>query len=197
MNLHYQQHGNDSNNYTFDLPDEHDIYEVGFRIGALNNDGTVTYTHTDETTQVNILEGQDNSNVQTMFEDVIYNIYDTLETFIDSFTITINDWSLLDDISFKYVTTTTTTTTPPNRRRIKFSTTIYIHHSSSRIGKEKKSTGNRLLGIRFRKKRKRKLMRLSRNKWNGHRIYSTRCTRWNSRSQINKDQEIKIYTAVI
>ena len=116
MNLHYQQHGNDSNNYTFDLPDEHDIYEVGFRIGALNNDGTVTYTHTDETTQVNILERQDNSNVQTMFEDVIYNIYDTLETFIDSFTITINDWSLLDDISFKYVTTTTTTTTTTTKK---------------------------------------------------------------------------------
>ena len=116
MNLHYFQHGNDSNDYTFDLPDEHDIYEVGFRIGALNNDGTVTYVHTDETTQENILEGQDNTDIQNMFEDVVYNIYDTLETFIDSFTITINDWSLLDDISFKYVTTTTTTTT----------TTIYI-----------------------------------------------------------------------
>jgi hypothetical protein len=111
MNLHYQRHGDDSEDYTFDLPDDHDIYEVGFRIGALNNDGTVTYTHTDETTQVNVLEGQDNSNIQTMFEDVVYNIYDSLETFIDSFTITINDWSLLDDISFKYVTTTTTTTT--------------------------------------------------------------------------------------
>ena len=118
MNLHYFQHGNDSNDYTFDLPDEHEIYEVGFRIGALNNDGTVTYTHTDETTQENILEGQDNTDIQNMFEDVVYNIYDTLETFIDSFTITINDWSLLDDISFKYVTTTTTTSTT--------TTTIYI-----------------------------------------------------------------------
>ena len=64
MNLHYFQHGNDSNDYTFTLPEtttvdeeelEIDIYEVGFRIGALNNDGTVTYTHTDETTQVNVL----------------------------------------------------------------------------------------------------------------------------------------------
>ena len=126
MNLHYQQHGNDSNDYTFTLPEtttvdeeelEIEIYEVGFRIGALNNDGTVEYTHTDETTQTNVLEGQDNSNVQTMFEDVVYNIYDTLDTFIQSFTITINDWSLLDDISFKYImpttTTTTTTTLPP------------------------------------------------------------------------------------
>ena len=122
MNLHYQQHGSDSNDYTFTLPEtttvdeeelEIDIYEVGFRIGALNNDGTVTYTHTDETTQVNVLEGQSNSNVQTMFEDVVYNIYDTLETFIESFTITINDWSLLDDISFKYIQPTTTTTTLP------------------------------------------------------------------------------------
>ena len=127
MNLHYQQHGNDSNDYTFTLPEtttvdeeelEIEIYEVGFRIGALNNDGTVEYTHTDETTQTNVLEGQDNSNVQTMFEDVVYNIYDTLDTFIESFTITINDWSLLDDISFKYImptttTTTTTTTLPP------------------------------------------------------------------------------------
>ena len=58
MNLHYRQHGNDSNDYTFTLPDtttvdeevlDIDIYEVGFTIGALNNDGTVTYTHTDET----------------------------------------------------------------------------------------------------------------------------------------------------
>ena len=53
MNLHYFQHGNDSNDYTFTLPEtttveeeelDIDIYEVGFRIGALNNDGTVTYT---------------------------------------------------------------------------------------------------------------------------------------------------------
>jgi hypothetical protein len=126
MNLHYFQHGNDSNDYTFTLPEtttvdeeelEIDIYEVGFRIGALNNDGTVTYIHTDETSQVNVLEGQDNTDIQNMFEDVVYNIYDTLETFIESFTITINDWSLLDDISFKYIqpttTTTTTTTLPP------------------------------------------------------------------------------------
>tara|TARA_Y100000004_G_scaffold182554_1_gene229422 strand:- start:98 stop:1780 length:1683 start_codon:yes stop_codon:yes gene_type:complete len=126
MNLHYFQHGNDSNDYTFTLPEtttvdeeqlEIDIYEVGFRIGALNNDGTVTYTHSDETTQVNVLEGQDNTDIENMFEDVVYNIYDTLETFIESFTITINDWSLLDDISFKYIqpttTTTTTTTLPP------------------------------------------------------------------------------------
>ena len=127
MNLHYFQHGNDSNDYTFTLPEtttvdeeelDIDIYEVGFRIGALNNDGTVTYTHTDETTQVNVLEGQDNTDIENMFEDVVYNIYDTVETFIQSFTITINDWSLLDDISFKYIqptttTTTTTTTLPP------------------------------------------------------------------------------------
>jgi hypothetical protein len=126
MNLHYFQHGNDSNDYTFTLPEtttvdeeelEIDIYEVGFRIGALNNDGTVTYIHTDETSQVNVLEGQDNTDIENMFEDVVYNIYDTLETFIESFTITINDWSLLDDISFKYIqpttTTTTTTTLPP------------------------------------------------------------------------------------
>jgi hypothetical protein len=126
MNLHYFQHGNDSNDYTFTLPEtttvdeeelDIDIYEVGFRIGALNNDGTVTYTHTDETTQVNVLEGQDNTDIENMFEDIVYNIYDTLETFIESFTITINDWSLLDDISFKYIqpttTTTTTTTLPP------------------------------------------------------------------------------------
>ena len=122
MNLHYFQHGNDSNDYTFTLPEtttvdeeelQIDIYEVGFRIGALNNDGTVTYTHTDETTQENVLEGQDNTDIENMFEDVVYNIYDTLETFIESFTITINDWSLLDNISFKYIQPTTTTTTLP------------------------------------------------------------------------------------
>ena len=91
MNLHYFQHGNDSNDYTFTLPEtttidevelDIDIYEVGFRIGALNNDGTVTYTHTDETTQVNVLEGQDNTDIENMFEfaverfgriDVVFN----------------------------------------------------------------------------------------------------------------------------
>ena len=127
MNLHYMQHGNDSEDYTFILPEtttveeeelDIEIYEVGFTIGALNNEGTVTYTHTDETTQENVLDAQSNSNLQTMLETVVYNIYDTLDTFIESFTITINDWSLLDDISFKYVmptttTTTTTTTLPP------------------------------------------------------------------------------------
>ena len=83
MNLHYLQHGNDSEDYTFILPEtttvdeeelEIEIYEVGFTIGALNNEGTVTYTHTDETTQENVLDAQSNSNLQTMLETVVYNI---------------------------------------------------------------------------------------------------------------------------
>ena len=52
-----------------------------------------------------------------MYATVIYNLTETLDTFIASVTITTNDWSLLDDISFKYIqpttTTTTTTTLPP------------------------------------------------------------------------------------
>ena len=136
MNLHYMQHGNDSEDYTFILPEtttvdeeelEIDIYEVGFTIGALNNEGTVTYTHKDETTQENVLDAQSNSNLQTMLETVVYNIYDTLDTFIESFTIRINDWSLIDDISFKYVmpttTTTTTTTLPPTEEELNYAET--------------------------------------------------------------------------
>ena len=108
MNLEYQQHGGDGEYYSFDLPDDHEIYEVGFVVGAVNNNGTVTYTHTDETTQTDTISAQQYVSDETMYEEIVYNIRTSLDTFIDSFTIYLNDWSLLDDISFKYVTTTTT-----------------------------------------------------------------------------------------
>ena len=111
IELEYQKHGGTANNYEFTLPTEHDIYEVGFTIGAVNNQGTVEYTHNDETTQSNTIEAQSGLNSATMYEDIVYSVQETANKFIDSFIITINDWSLVDDISIKYDTTTTTTTT--------------------------------------------------------------------------------------
>ena len=111
IELEYMKHGGTANDYEFTLPTEHDIYEVGFTIGAVNNQGSVEYTHNDETTQSNTIEAQSGLNSATMYEDIVYSVQETANKFIDSFIITINDWSLVDDISIKYDTTTTTTTT--------------------------------------------------------------------------------------
>ena len=111
IELEYMKHGGTSNDYEFTLPTEHDIYEVGFTIGAVNNQGSVEYTHNDETTQSNTIDAQSGLNSTTMYEDIVYSVKETANKFIDSFVITINDWSLVDDISIKYDTTTTTTTT--------------------------------------------------------------------------------------
>ena len=112
IELEYQKHSGATNDYTFTLPEDHDIYEVGFTIGAVNNAGTVEYTHSDDTTQTNDIDAQTYSNDNTMFEDIVYNIYDQANLFIDKFVITINDWSLVDDIEIKYIDTTTTTLDP-------------------------------------------------------------------------------------
>ena len=111
IELEYMKHGGTSNDYEFTLPTEHDVYEVGFTIGAVNNQGSVEYTHNDETTQTNTIDAQSGLNSTTMYEDIVYSVKETANKFIDSFVITINDWSLVDDISIKYDTTTTTTTT--------------------------------------------------------------------------------------
>ena len=122
INLEFRQHGGEGEDYEFDLPEtttideeEHeiDIYEVGFTIGALNNESTVTYTHTDETTHTDTIEAQVFTSHESMYEVIVYNIRETLDTFIDKFTLSLNDWTLVDDISFKYIQPTTTTTTLP------------------------------------------------------------------------------------
>ena len=113
IELEYMKHGGASNDYEFTLPTEHDVYEVGFTIGAVNNQGSVEYTHNDETTQSNTIYAQSGLNSTTMYEDIVYSVKETANKFIDSFIITINDWSLVDDISIKYDTTTTTTTLNP------------------------------------------------------------------------------------
>ena len=78
INLEFRQHGGEGEDYEFDLPEtttideeEHeiDIYEVGFTIGALNNESTVTYTHTDETTHTDTIEAQVFTSHESMYED--------------------------------------------------------------------------------------------------------------------------------
>ena len=54
MNLEYDNMV-EMENITLDLPDDHEIYEVGFIVGAVNNEGSVTYTHTDEITQTDTI----------------------------------------------------------------------------------------------------------------------------------------------
>jgi len=117
IELEYMKHGGASNDYEFTLPTEHDVYEVGFTIGAVNNQGSVEYTHNDETTQSNTIDAQSGLNSTTMYEDIVYSVKETANKFIDSFVITINDWSLVDDISIKYDTTTTTTLNPLDVQR--------------------------------------------------------------------------------
>ena len=58
----------------FTLPTEHDVYEVGFTIGAVNNQGSVEYTHNDETTQTNTIDAQSGLNSTTMYEDIVYSV---------------------------------------------------------------------------------------------------------------------------
>ena len=90
INIEFQQHGGESGSYEFDLPEtttvdeeelDIEIYEVGFTIGALNNEAEVTYTHTDETTQTNTIDAQGFVTAETMYEVVVYNIRDNLRYF--------------------------------------------------------------------------------------------------------------------
>ena len=111
MSLEHSKHGGTSNDYEFVLPVDHDVYEVAFTIGAMNNQGSVQYTHNDDTTQTNTIDAQSGMDINTMYEDVVYSVQDTANKFIDKFVITINDWSLLDNVEIKYDGTTTTTTT--------------------------------------------------------------------------------------
>ena len=111
MSLEHSKHGGTSNDYEFVLPTDHDVYEVAFTIGAMNNQGSVQYTHNDDTTQTNTIDAQSGMDINTMYEDVVYSVQDTANKFIDKFVITINDWSLLDNVEIKYDGTTTTTTT--------------------------------------------------------------------------------------
>ena len=111
MSLEHSKHGGTSNDYEFVLPTDHDVYEVAFTISAMNNQGSVQYTHNDDTTQTNTIDAQNGMNMNTMYEDVVYSVQNTANKFIDKFVITINDWSLLDNVEIKYDGTTTTTTT--------------------------------------------------------------------------------------
>ena len=112
MSLEHSKHGGASNDYEFVLPVDHDVYEVAFTIGAMNNQGSVQYTHNDDTTQTNTIDAQNGMNMNTMYEDVVYSVQNTANKFIDKFVITINDWSLLDNVEIKYDGTTTTTLDP-------------------------------------------------------------------------------------
>ena len=112
MSLEHSKHGGTSNDYEFVLPVDHDVYEVAFTIGAMNNQGSVQYTHNDDTTQTNTIDAQNGMNMNTMYEDVVYSVQNTANKFIDKFVITINDWSLLDNVEIKYEGTTTTTLDP-------------------------------------------------------------------------------------
>ena len=84
MELEYQKHGGTANDYEFTLPTDHDVYEVGFTIGAMNNEGSVEYTHNDDTTQTNTIDAQQGMNIATMYEEVVYSVQETTNKFIDS-----------------------------------------------------------------------------------------------------------------
>ena len=90
--------------FTFTLPSDHNIKEVGFRTAGVNSNYTIQYNYSDSTNETVNYNGQSGAT----YEDITKAVTDK---FITSFVITVSDWSGIDTIYWKYDDTTTTTTT--------------------------------------------------------------------------------------
>mgnify|MGYP003315591786 CR=1 FL=1 len=101
--------GQQATSYTFTLPDDHDIIEIGFRMAGVNYAYSIQYNYSDDTNETANFNSQSNSS----YEDITKAVTDK---YIVSFVVTVSDWSGIDTIYWKYdstppTTTTTTTTT--------------------------------------------------------------------------------------
>ena len=96
--------GQQATSYTFTLPDDHDIIEIGFRMAGVNYAYTVQYNYSDDTNETVNFSSQNNSS----YEDITKAVTDK---YIVSFVVTVSDWSGIDTIYWKYDSTPPTTTT--------------------------------------------------------------------------------------
>jgi len=95
--------------YTFTLPDDHDITEIGFRMSGVNYAYTIQYNYSNDTNETSNHNAQSGSS----YEDITKTV---TGKYIVSFVVTVSDWVGIDTIYWKYdstppTTTTTTTTT--------------------------------------------------------------------------------------
>ena len=120
--------------YLFEFTE--DVYEVGFMIGAVNSEYSVTWNYADNTNETENKSGQSTSDFDSMYDDFYKSFTDynndeaNTDKFITSFAVTLTDISLLDTLYWQYIdestiptttttsttttsTTTTTTTLPP------------------------------------------------------------------------------------
>ncbi len=84
--------------FTFTLPSDHDIKEVGFRTAGVNTAYTIQYNYSDSTNETVNYNGQAGSQ----YEDITKSI---TGKYITSFVITVSDWSGIDTIYWKYDST--------------------------------------------------------------------------------------------
>ena len=75
--------------FTFTLPSDHDITEVGFRTAGVNTAYTIQYNYSDSTNETVNYNGQSGAT----YEDITKSITDK---YITSFVITVSDWSGID-----------------------------------------------------------------------------------------------------
>jgi len=102
--------------FTFTLPTDHDIKEVGFRTAGVNSNYTIQYNYSDASSEQVSKNGQSGAT----YEDITKAV---TNKYITSFTVTVSDWSGIDTIYWKYDDTTTTTTTSTTTSTTTTSTT--------------------------------------------------------------------------
>ena len=91
--------------YTFTFPTGINITEIGFRTAGVNSNYPVQYNYSDSTNETVTYNAHSGGG---QYEDITKTITDK---YFLSFTITVQDWSGIDTIYWKYDDTTTTTTT--------------------------------------------------------------------------------------
>ena len=84
--------------FTFTLPSDHNIKEVGFRTAGVNSAYTIQYNYSDSTNETVNYNGQAGAE----YEDITKSI---TGKYITSFVITVSDWSGIDTIYWKYDST--------------------------------------------------------------------------------------------
>ena len=89
-----QQNAN-TTGFTFTLPTDHDITEVGFRMAGVNSNYTIQYNYSDASSEQVSKNGQSGAS----YEDITKAV---TNKFITSFTVTVSDWSGIDTIYWKY-----------------------------------------------------------------------------------------------
>jgi len=96
--------GQQATSYTFTLPNDHDITEIGFRMSGVNFAYTIQYNYSNDTNETSNHNAQSGSSYEDLTKTVTGK-------YIVSFIVTVSDWSGIDTIYWKYDSTPPTTTT--------------------------------------------------------------------------------------